>query len=317
MEEFNRIKLLAIVGPTACKKSDLAIWLAKKIDGEIVSADSMQIYKEMDIATAKPSKEQLQEVKHHLINILNINELFSVADFVKIGNEAIKEIHSRKKIPIVVGGTGLYVKSLLEEINFIDYEIDSEIEEAVEKKLKTFGPECLLKDLKKLDSEYSKNLHPNNVKRIVRALKLNLSTGLTMKQISNLSLNCEKKFDVCYVGLTYFDRKNLYASIENRVDEMLSNGLLEEAKKILNGLKINSTAMQAIGYKELNGFFEGRTSLNESIKQIKKNTKRFAKRQLTWFRRDEKINWLFLDKNSLEEIKDEIFKLYCQHFNLN
>ena len=248
--------------------------------------------------------------------MLKINEKFSVADFVKLGRTKIKEIVSKNKIPIVVGGTGLYVNSLLNEINFVENSNDNEIKQKINEDLANFGSEFLLKKLQQTDPAYAAKLHPNNVKRIVRALELNLTTGLTMEQISNLSLTKNKKFNVCYIGLNYLDRNKLYSAIETRVNKMVEEGLLNEARKILEKANKNSTSCQAIGYKEFVPFFENKIGLEQAISEIKKNTKHFAKRQLTWFKKNDKINWLFLDQFSLEEIKTKILNLFKNHFKL-
>lgn len=315
MEEYrNKIKICAIVGPTASGKSSLAIWLAKRINAEIISADSMQIYKGMDVGTAKPTIEEQKLVPHHMIDFLNQDELFSVADYVKMAREVIEDIVSRGKKPILVGGTGLYVDSLLNGVQFQDQNKNLIVRKQLFEELDKFGSKYMLEKLKKVDFEYAKTLHPNNVKRIIRGLEIYSATGLKMSENLKLSKSIPSCFDACIIGLTFCDRENLYKRINDRVDNMVDYGLLEEAKNIINVGAGSHTSMQAIGYKEFKGYFDGTEDLDMCISRLKKNTRKYAKRQLTWFRRNKDINWMYCDKLSNIEVKNKVIELVYNHF---
>lgn len=307
---LNQTKILAIVGPTATGKSELALKLAKQIDGEIISADSMQVYRNLNIATAKPSKFELNEIEHHLINCADLNDDFSVVDFVKLASLALNEIVKKNKKPILVGGTGLYIDSFLNEISFNDFNQNNKIKLKILADLKNFGSAYLLEKLKKIDFEYAKKLHENNHRRIVRALEIYYSTGTTISEMEQKSKNKAKKLKYLKIGLNFLNRQILYEKINNRVDLMMEKGLLNEAMFVLKNCKNpNSTALQAIGYKEFKPYFSGTATLNECVLMLKKNTRRFAKRQLTWFRKSEYINWFSLDENSYEVNFQKILSL--------
>lgn len=315
LEEYkNKIKICAIVGPTASGKSSLAIWLAKQIDAEIISADSMQIYKGMNIGTAKPTDEEQKLVPHHMIDFLNQDELFSVADYVKMAKEAIEDVVNRGKKPILVGGTGLYVDSLLNGVQFQDQNENLAVRKKLFEELEQFGSEHMLEKLKKFDFEYAQTLHPNNVKRIIRGLEIYSATGMKMSENLKLSKSVPSCFDACRIGLTFYDRENLYKRINDRVDNMIDSGLLEEAKSIIGVGSSSHTSMQAIGYKEFMGFFNGTESLDECVSKLKQNTRKYAKRQLTWFRRNKDINWIYCDKLSNIEIKSKVIEIVNNHF---
>lgn len=315
-KKLNKTKIVAIVGPTATGKSNLAINLAKKINGEIISADSMQIYKQMNIATAKPSKLEQCEIEHHLIDCANLNDCFSVVDYVKLAKTALNEVVQKNKKPIVVGGTGLYIDSFLNEISFDVKNCNDEIKTKLLNELKTFGSNYLLEKLKKIDFERAKKIHPNNHRRIVRALEIYYSTGKTATENEKNSKPKFKKLNCLKIGLNFSNRQALYNQINNRVDSMMEKGLLNEAKLIFNnyGKFNNSTAMQAIGYKEFEPYFLGVANLEDCIAKLKQNTRKFAKRQLTWFKRDEKINWFFLDESSNLKIFENILNLVQNFF---
>lgn len=315
LEEYrNKIKICAIVGPTASGKSSLAIWLAKHINAEIVSADSMQIYKGMNIGTAKPSVEERKLVSHHMIDFLNQDELFSVADYVKMAKSVIENIVDRGKKPILVGGTGLYVDSLLNDIKFQDQDENFVVRKKLFEELDKFGSEYVLEKLKKIDFEYAKTLHPNNIKRIIRGLEIYYSTGIKMSDNLKLSKSKTSCFDACMIGLTFENRENLYKRINDRVDNMMDCGLLKEAENIINSRAISNTSMQAIGYKEFIGYFNGIEDLDECVLKLKQNTRKYAKRQLTWFRRNRNINWIYCDKLSDVEVKNIIIRIVENHF---
>lgn len=286
------IPVVCIVGPTASGKTDLAVNLAMKFNGEIISADSMQTYKEFEVSTAKPSKEQLNTVPHHLINFLSVNEEFSVAKFKKFADKCIKDIYSRGKSPFLVGGTGLYIDSLLKNI---DFENSSN---AGEKKLfdfESFSNETLSQMLKKLDPLSAEKIHINDTKRLKRAIEFFYATGYPISMQTERSKKAQSSYKVCKIGLNYRNRDVLYERINNRVDKMFEEGLSEEIKK-LSRINLSKTAQAAIGYKEVLPFVEGKCGLEEACENLKKVTRNYAKRQLTWFRRDKEINWIYLDE---------------------
>ena len=303
--------VIVVAGPTASGKTSLSVELAKKFGGEIVSADSMQIYKNMDIATAKPSADEMAEIRHHLIGFVDCNDEYSVAMYKNDALNAIKDILSRGKLPIVCGGTGLYIDTLIKNTSFFDYNksnVRSELEREADEK----GIEHLFERLKETDPETALRLHLNDRKRIIRALEVYLSTGKTISEQERLSHLEESEFEWCVIGLTASDRQFLYDRINRRVDTMLETGLLHEAEEFF-GSEYSATAKQAIGYKELKPYFDGLVSLEEAVEKLKMETRRYAKRQLTWFRRNDKINWIDIDRNNSDEITDiaaEIIKKY-------
>jgi tRNA dimethylallyltransferase len=288
------IPVAAVVGPTASGKSKLAAVIAKNFGGEVVSADSMQIYKGMDIGTAKPSKEEMLGVPHHLIGFLEPGEPFSAADYVEAASKTIREICARGHLPVIAGGTGLYVRSLLYNISFPPESRDPGLRAALYEKAEKDGAKALWDELRSFDPEAAAKIHPNNLGRTVRAIEIYRVTGVTMTEHVRRSREAPTPYDVCAIGLTFSDRAALYGRINVRVDKMVADGLPEEARKIA-GLKNAPTAMQAIGYKEFIPYFEGRCTLNDSVEQIKRETRRYAKRQLTWFRRGAGIHWITVD----------------------
>lgn len=302
--------VVVVVGPTASGKTSLGIEIAKHFDGEIVSADSMQIYKNMDIATAKPVEEELAMAKHHLIGFLDIGESFSVAKYKLLALKAIDDILSRNKLPIIVGGTGLYVDTIINNTEFLDYS-NSDIRERLTQRAENEGIEALYNELKKVDPESGKRLHINDTKRIIRALEVYYSTGETITRQCELSHLNDSKYRFCIIGLTAENRQVLYDRINLRVDMMVDSGLIEEAKNFF-ALDCGSTAKQAIGYKELKPYLDGLVSLDEATKKLKMETRRYAKRQLTWFRRNEKIHWLSIDALSKEALCQSAFDIISQ-----
>ncbi|MCR5635937.1 MAG: tRNA (adenosine(37)-N6)-dimethylallyltransferase MiaA [Clostridiales bacterium] len=290
----NKIKVLAVVGPTASGKTALAVQLAKKFNGEIVSADSMQIYKEMNIASAKPTKEEMQGIPHYMIDYLPPQNQSSVSDYVQMAHKIIKTINDNKKLPIVAGGTGLYIDSLLNNLSFAKEEGNQIIREKLNERLNNEGIQQLYDELKTIDPEAAANIHINNTKRVLRALEIYYSTGKTMTRQKIDSRAVPSPYDTVYIGLKCADRENLYNRINKRVDNMLEQGLLNEAKEML-GKDLSATAGAAIGYKELKPYFDGAISLNEAVENLKRETRRYAKRQLTWFMRNGKINWIDID----------------------
>lgn len=290
----KKINVVAVVGPTACGKTKLSIELAKRLNGEIISADSMQIYKEMNIGTAKPTKLEMAGVPHHLIDFLDINSEFSVAEYVKLAKKCIFEVNARGKLPFIVGGTGLYVNSLLNDVNFVEQNFDPVLRKNLLLKLKNEGVDALIKELADFDEESAKKIHPNNIIRIIRAIEFYRMTGITITQHNEDSKKIVSPYNPIMFGLTYRNRETLYDKINKRVDKMIELGLVDEASKILSS-NCSKTAMNAICYKELIPYFNKQCSLNDAVENLKMQTRRYAKRQLTWFKKDDRINWIFVD----------------------
>ena len=279
--------------------------LAKKYDGEIISADSMQIYKGLDIASAKPTVEEMQGIPHHLIDFLERDVVFSVSDYVRLANEKIKEVLNRGKLPIVTGGTGLYIDSLLENVRFSEGGSDEVYRAELYNIAREKGNEFLHDMLKSVDPVSAENIHMNNLVRVVRALEVYHITGRLFSELKAESRLTESPYDSLIIGLNFHDRQILYNRINHRVDEMVNNGMIQEAEELW--LKGNQrTSSNAIGYKELIPYFEKTMSLTDCLDRIKQETRRYAKRQLTWFRKNTRIQWLFLDEfNKKSEILEK------------
>lgn len=302
---MKRIKIISVVGPTASGKTALSIEIAKKYNGEIISADSMQIYRGMDIATAKPTKEEMQGIVHHLIDNVNPEDEYSVAQYVKDARNAILDIDSRRKTPILVGGTGLYVNSLLDNVQFSESPIDEELRQ----KLNSLSTEELLPILYDVDSEsYEKLSIEKNHKRIVRALEIYYQTGKPKSVVDKEAKSVPSPYDAIKIGLNANDRQFLYDRINIRVDLMIDMGLLDEAKKFLSK-NLSSTASKAIGYKEFIPYFNGESSLEECKNLLKMETRRYAKRQITWFKRDKEIHWFSIDLMNKDELINKVFEV--------
>lgn len=312
MDKQDKIPLLVIAGPTASGKTALAVELCLRVGGEVVSADSMQIYRRMDIGTAKPTATERRGVPHHLMDILEPGQNFSVADYVALAKEKIAEIHARGKLPVVAGGTGLYINSLVDNIEFSPAPNDPALRKALQKEAQEHGGAHLLEQLATFDPETAARLHPNNLGRIIRAIEIYRLSGVTMSQQLKNSRLKPSDYDLCMLGLTFFDRQKLYDRINARVEQMLDDGLLKEAEEI-RSLGLESTAAQAIGYKELEGCFTGQCSLEEAKENLKRETRRYAKRQLTWFRRDERFHWLEVDRlGSIEALVDAAMQVMAE-----
>lgn len=303
---MEKTKIICVVGATASGKTDLAVKLAKAVDGEIISADSMQVYKNMPIATAVATKEEQDGVPHHLVEFLDTDQTFSVADFVERANVLIDEITARGRVPIVAGGTGLFVDSLVKNISFSEvgsnYEIRNELAEK--------SNDELFEKLLELDPKSAQGIHPNNRKRVIRALELCMSGTSKTEQNEN-SMLIDSPYDALYIGIGYRDRQKLYDRINKRVDLMLDAGLENEARQMLG--KQGLTARQAIGHKELQPYIDGNIDLAEAVERLKRETRRYAKRQLTWFRRNENINWLYADEMSRDELVEKAVDLAKNH----
>ncbi len=304
---MNKKTVIAVVGPTASGKTGLSIELSKIFGGEVVSADSMQVYKNMDIATAKPTEEEKDGIKHHLIGVAEPTEEFSVARFKDEAIKAIEDIFKRNKQPILCGGTGFYVDTLVNNTTFFDFD-KGETRAELSKRLKKDGIVALFEELKSVDPESAKRLHINDNKRILRALEVFYSTGKTLTEQTELSHEEESEYNWVIIGLTAENRQLLYDRINLRVDLMVESGLLKETEDFFNR-ENSSTSKQAIGYKELKPFFDGEISLEDALENLKRETRRYAKRQLTWFKRNEKINWIYIDNKSKPEITEEAKKI--------
>lgn len=306
---MRKIPVIAVVGPTASGKTSLAVKIASYIGGEVVSADSMQIYEKMNIATAKPTTAEMNGIPHHLIGFQPVNERFSVAQYVNMARRCISDIDSRGKISVLAGGTGMYVDSLLDNLIFTEEKSSDELREKLEKQFELAGGEEMLKRLSLIDSSSAEKLHPNDKARIIRAFEIYELTGKTKTTQNKLSRAEASPYEVLYVGINYKDRAVLYDRINTRVDLMLENGLLEEAKEFYN-TDSKTTACQAIGYKELAPYFNNSLTLDECIDNLKKETRHYAKRQLTWFRRNDRINWIYPDAYSnSDDLYKDVFTL--------
>ena len=293
--------VIVICGPTASGKTALSIELAKKIDGEVVSADSMQIYKDMNIGSAKVTPEEMKGIKHYLIDFVSPDERYSVANYKQDAKKAIKEILAKGKTPIVVGGTGLYVDSLIYEIEYNNIEIDENYRKELEDIKQNEGLEVLYKKALEIDSNAMKKISSNDSKRIMRVLEIYHSTGKTKTQQELESRTKDIPYDYKIFAIN-MDREQLYDRINRRVDIMLENGLVDEVKDLLKKYKKFPTAMQGLGYKEVRDYLEGNFSYEEMVDKIKQESRRYAKRQLTWFRKNKKTIWIDGLNNTDENI---------------
>lgn len=300
--------LIVIVGPTAVGKTEVGIELAKLIDGEVISGDSMQVYRGMDIGTAKPTKEEMQGIPHYMIDILDPDEEFSVALFQKMVENYIKQIYDKGKVPILVGGTGLYIRSVIDHYDFTPVAVDPSLREKLKEEAEMYGSASLHRKLQQVDPKAAEKIHPNDMRRIIRALEVYLSSGRQISSFHRLEdESLPPKYRLGYYGLT-MQRHNLYRRIEERVDKMIEKGLIEEVRCLLKkGYHEGMVSMQGIGYKEIIGYLRGEYTLENAVQLLKRNTRRFAKRQLTWFRRDARIKWFDVEAYSFtSEIAREI-----------
>lgn len=296
-------KVIVIVGPTASGKTSLSIELAKRINGEIISSDSMQIYKDMDIGTAKVTKEEMKGIKHYLVDFVSPEERYSVSDFKKDAERAIEEIISKGKVPIIVGGTGLYIDSLIYSIKYPDMEFDEEYrKELMEKAETSEGLEILYNEAKAIDSEAIQKISKNDKKRIIRILEIYKQTGKNKTQQEKESRKEEVKYDYKVFALN-MDRQALYDRINLRVDKMFDNGLLNEVIQLKHKYNKYPTAMQALGYKEVVEYLENKISYKQMVEKIKQETRRYAKRQLTWFRKNKDTVWLDSQEGNRKNIQ--------------
>lgn len=302
-------KLILIVGPTAIGKTSLSIEVAKKFNCEIISADSMQIYKKMDIGTAKITKEEMAGIRHHMIDEVEPDEEFSVSDFRRKSYEYIEEIFSAGNQPLIAGGTGLYVNSLVYDLDFASSERDEALRKKYTDYAEKYGNQYIHDILEGIDSESAQRISVKDTKRIIRAIEVFETTGKKMSETCEDFRKKNKDFDLVYIGLD-MDRGKLYDRINRRVDIMLEQGLVEEVRMLLNsGYGRELTSMKAIGYKEVADYIEGKVEYSEMVETLKMNSRRFAKRQLTWFRRDDRIKWFNYDNyDTTEEMYSDIFR---------
>lgn len=312
----KKIKLLAVCGPTASGKTALAVELAKAFNGEIISCDSMQIYRGMEIGTAKPTQEEMQGIPHYLLDFCDPADTFSVVDYINLAERAIQDINARGKHIFLAGGTGLYARSLLRSVPFTDNSRNETVRSALQAEFEQNGIEALYARLCKLDPESAEQIHPNNAKRVIRALEYCITAGEPFSAQAKASKLVESNYDYKMICLGFRDREKLYERINRRVDEMMERGLLQEAKSYYDRYGTSGrTSVQAIGYKELFPYFDEQLSLTEAVENIKKETRRYAKRQLTWFRREENTVWLYVDDycDSFALVQDAC-KIASEHF---
>ncbi len=311
MTENLSKKMIIVAGPTASGKSAAAVELAKRLNGAVISADSMQVYRGMDIGSAKITTEEMQSVPHYLIDCADPSESWNVVRFQAMAKEALQDIYSKGRLPILAGGTGFYIQALLYDIDFTEMEEDNSFRRKLEERARAEGPEKLWEDLRQVDSDAADAIHPHNVKRLVRALEFaRQSGGEKISEHNKTQRSRPAAYDAVFFVLT-MDRAKLYSRIDSRVDQMMNQGLLEETRRLRDsGLPPEAVSMQGLGYKELYAYLDGRiVSLEEAVTLIKRNTRHFAKRQLTWFRREKDIIWVdrdtFKDEQAMYDWMEE------------
>ena len=303
--------LIILTGPTAVGKTKASIGLAQALNGEIISADSMQVYKYMDIGSAKIRPEEMQGVRHYLVDELDPDEEFHVVRFQQMAKQAMEEIYAKGKIPIVVGGTGFYIQALLYDIDFTENDEDTEYRKELEKLAKEKGADSLHDMLKEVDPASAESIHANNVKRVIRALEFYKLTGQKISEHNERERGKESPYEFCYFVLND-DRQLLCDRIDLRIDKMLEDGLLEEVTALKNkGYTKDMVAMQGLGYKEILDYLNGACTLEEAIYILKRDTRHFAKRQLTWFRRERDVIWV--DKNKYDHDEDKILNVMLSY----
>lgn len=301
------MKVLAIVGSTASGKTAVSVELAKKIGGEIVSADSRLIYRDFDIGTAKPTAEERCGIPHYMIDIIPPERLYSAGDYKKDASEAVEKIISKGRIPIVVGGTGFYVRSLLGGLDIPDVPADENFRAEMDKFVEDYGRQALYDKLAAIDKTTADKLHYNDNVRVTRALEIFHATGKIMSEISSMS---KPPYEVFYAGLNARDRAYLYDRANRRVDKMIESGLVDEVHRLVQKYGRTLPILKTLGYKEICEYFDGKISLEEAVGLIKKHTRNYAKRQLTWFRANPEIHWYYIDEMSQEEIVEKIIREY-------
>lgn len=312
MADFSKPRVVAVGGPTASGKTALSVALAKAFDGEIINADSMQIYKNLDVGTAKPTTQERQGIPHHLLGFLPPETSFSVADFTAAADPLVREISAHGKLPLVVGGTGLYITSLLNGVAFAPEKLDPTIRARLQAQAEAEGGAALYAQLQAVDPDYAAQVHPNNLPRVIRALELFEATGRKMSEERVNARAAEPPYRALCLCLTCRDRAALYDRIGRRVDLMVENGVLDEARQVYDHRDSYRTAAQAIGYKEFFPYFEGTASLDDCTERLKQATRNYAKRQLTWFRRQNDAVWLYLDEENVVDHACALVRAFLQ-----
>ena len=312
MADFSKPRVVAVGGPTASGKTALSVTLAKAFDGEIINADSMQIYKNLDVGTAKPTTQEQQGIPHHLLGFLPPETPFSVADFTAAADLLVREISAHGKLPLVVGGTGLYITSLLNGVAFAPEKLDPTIRARLQAQAEAEGSAALYAQLQAVDPDYAAQVHPNNLPRVIRALELFEATGRKMSEERVNARAAEPPYRALCLCLTCRDRAALYDRIGRRVDSMMENGVLDEARQVYDHRDSYRTAAQAIGYKEFFPYFEGTASLDDCTERLKQATRNYAKRQLTWFRRQNDAVWLYLDEENVVDHACALVRAFLQ-----
>ncbi len=297
----DKIPLIVVCGPTASGKTAVGAALAKELDGEVISADSMQIYKGLDITSAKPTAKEMMGVPHHLISVVDMDEKFSTADYAAMARNKITEVAARGKVPMLVGGTGLYISSIVDNVSFDSAETDGNVRKRLEEEAKELGMEEMHRRLADIDPETAAAVPMQNVVRVIRALEVYELTGMKFCDYKRMNKGTDSPYSVCMIGLNYTDRQTLYDRIDRRVTVMAEKGMVEECRKVYENQRLG-TVCQAIGYKEFIPYFDGNVNLETCLDRIRQNSRRYAKRQLTWFRRDQRVNWVYMDK----------FNVFCE-----
>lgn len=305
---MDRQKILVIIGPTAVGKTELSLSLGETLGGQIISADSMQVYRGMDIGTAKPSKAERHKVVHHLLDVVDPDQTFNVADYVRLAEEVLNRLKTQKILPILSGGTGLYVDALLDGFLFPDTSADPKIREELQTQAEE-DPQSLFQELENVDPLSAQRLHPNDLRRIIRALEVYRRTGEPISVLQRKKESGERPYQPLYIGLTR-RRPELYARIDRRVDQMIEQGLVEEVTNLLETYPEQPTALQALGYKEIGHYLRGEMTLVEATELLKRDTRRYAKRQLSWFQRNQRIHWFNRSDVSDHEIKQAVCALW-------
>lgn len=309
MADLAKQKIIVVCGPTASGKTGLGVTLAGELCGEILSADSMQIYRGLTVGTAKVTPQEMAGVPHHLLDIRDPQELFSVADFVALAQQTIADIAARGQLPFVVGGTGLYLSSLLQGVRFVEHSPAPGLREQLEAQAGRLGAQAMWEQLNAVDPAYAATVHANNQKRVLRALEIYRQTGCTMSDQVAQSKPAQSPYQALVLGLRFAERETLYRRIDARVDAMMAQGLLQEAELVYKNKNLYTTAAQAIGYKEFFDYFESGKPLVECVEELKRASRRYAKRQLTWFGRMPEVQWIEVDRvPSVEQAARQLIK---------
>ncbi|MGI6030703.1 MAG: tRNA (adenosine(37)-N6)-dimethylallyltransferase MiaA [Eubacteriales bacterium] len=299
---MRKIPIIVICGPTASGKTALSVALCHRLRGEVVSTDSMQIYRGMDIGTAKPTLQEREGIPHHMLDVADIWEEFDVAQYCDMARPIIEDIDRRGKIPVLAGGTGLYINTLVDNIRFSPVESDPSYRAELERFALEYGNEALHERLRQVDPESALRVHPNNRSRVIRALEVYRQSGMTISEMNRRSRQEPSPYDPCMIGLCYEDRQLLYRRIDQRVEEMIRQGLEQEVAGLWQrGWDSRWSSVQAIGYKEWKAYFEGKATCQQVMEEIQRESRRYAKRQMTWFRRDKRIQWICLDEQTTKE----------------